>query len=424
MGNSVVVPFRALRYRGDKVSDLGAVWAPPYDVITTADAAALRQQSPHNIVRITNPEGEGPERYAVAAQTLNAWISEKIMAEEEEPAFFIHQHEFESGDARHVRTGIWALLKLEPFEAGLVIPHERTMKGPKADRLALMQECSAQMSAIFFICSDPDGRISNVLKDLVGGAPTEETEFPAGQSHKVWRVEPMGPAVKLGALLNEQTFLIADGHHRYETALAYSDALIREGAPQTGRNSYEYVLAYIVPESDPGLQLLPTHRAIVGEPLDWEAAVLKMSDKFDVVEMDEMDLGSAGDWLNSTVGQPAFVLVAKDRPGAWLLRQREPDAFTTIAAVAFHEVFMFEGLGLSAEDQVPLMRYTKDPAAAVDSVRSGKAQAAALLSAPLVVQIREAAAAGERTPPKTTFFWPKVPTGVAVHLIDPSEEVG
>jgi uncharacterized protein (DUF1015 family) len=423
LDNSVVVPFRALRYRVDKVSDLGAVWAPPYDVIGAAEAAALRERSPYNIVRVTNPQGDGPERYAVAAQTLNKWISEQVMASEEEPAFFIHQHEFESADTQYVRTGIWALLKLEPFEAGIVLPHERTMKGPKADRLALMQECSAQLSPIFFICSDPDGRISNVIKDLVGGSPTEEAEFPTGQTHKVWRVEPSGPAIKLGALLDEQTFLIADGHHRYETALAYSDALIEEGAPQTGRNAHEYVLAYIAPESDPGLQLLPTHRAIVGDPLDWEAAVLKMSEKFDVVDMDAAELDSAGDWLNSAAGQPAFVLVAKDRPGAWLLRQREPDAFTTIAAVAFHEVFMFEGLGLSSEEQEPLMRYTKDPAAAVDSVRSGKAQAAALLAAPLVVQVREAAAAGERTPTKTTFFWPKVPTGVAVHLIDPGEDV-
>ncbi len=423
MDQSNVVPFRALRYSTDAVGDPGAVWAPPYDVIGAADAAALRGRSPYNIVHVTNPEGEAPERYVTAARTLESWMAQGVMARDDTPAFLVHQREFDYAGGRLVRTGVWALLRLQPFDAGVVMHHERTMKGPKKDRLSLMRACSAQLSPIFFICSDGDGRVSNVIKDVVGTAPLESTEFPATQHHKVWRTEYTGAAVKLAAMLNGQNFLIADGHHRYETAQTYRDALIGEGAPQTGGHAHEYVLAYIVPDSDPGLLLLPAHRAVGGEPLDWESAVQSVSGRFDVVEVGAADLGQAAGWLDEAAGQPAFVLVARDRPGGWLLKLKNPDVYTGIASVAFHEVFLSEGLGLTAEQQVERMSYLKDSAETLETVQSGGAQAAVLLAAPRVTQVREAAALGHRTPPKTTFFWPKVPTGVAVHLVRSAEVV-
>lgn len=418
-----IAPFRALRFRAEKVGELGTVWAPPYDVITPEIAVELRASSPHNIVRITNPEGEEPERYAEAARTLESWVEGGNLGREAEPTLYVHRHGFRIGAESHVRTGFWALLKLAPFDAGVVLPHERTMSGPKADRLALMRACRAQLSPIFFICSDPDARVRKLLEELVAKEPSERAEFPAGESHQVWQVDERRAVERVTALLDGQIFLIADGHHRYETALAYRDELVAAGSPATGRQAHEYVLAYVVPEGDPGLLLLPTHRVVAGDQLNWVGAVLKASGRFEVVRLGEAELDSIERILEDETGRPAFVLVARGEEGGWLLRLRKADPLTSIPSVAFHEVFMSEALGLSREEQMGRMGFVKDSAEVVRTVRSGRAQAGALLAAPRVAQVREAAMAGERLPPKTTYFWPKVPTGVAIHVIDPGERV-
>lgn len=424
-------PFRALRYAAENVGDVGAVWAPPYDVITPEAAAELRSRHPHNIVRVTNPEGEGDERYDEAARTLEAWIADGSLARDEEAAFYVHRHSFglgedplaQIGGDLHVRTGVWGLLKLEPFDGGVVLPHERTMSGPKADRLALMDACSAQLSPIFFICSDPDGRISELLSNVSSKKPGVQVEFPSNQSQEVWRIDRREVVDELVALMSEQVYLIADGHHRYETALDYRDRVNERGAPQTGRQAHEFVMAYVVPESDPGLLLLPTHRVVSGDPVNWIGAALQASGRFDVKRLSEAELDSVERILEDETGQPTFVLVARDQEGGWLMRLRNADATSSVPSVAFHEVFMSDAVGMGREEQIERMSFVKDVEKAVESVRNGPAQATALLAAPRVAQVREAAAAGERLPPKTTYFWPKVPTGVAIHVIDPAETV-
>lgn len=420
---AVTAPFRALRYRADRIGQLGAVWAPPYDVITRDSAEELRAKHSHNIVRITNPEGDGDDRYSRAAETLQSWVADGSLAREDESSLYLHRHSYQLGDDRHTRTGVWALLKLEPFDAGIVLPHERTMSGPKVDRLALMRACQAQLSPVFFICSDPNGKVSKLLGRLASEEPSDAAEFPKGHDHQVWQVARRETVEELTGLLNEQVYLIADGHHRYETALAYRDGLLASGAPETGRGAHEFIMAYVVPEGDPGLALLPAHRVVTGEPLEWIGAVLKASGRFDVKRLGEAELDSVERMLEDEAGRPAFVLVARDVEGGWLLRLRKADSLSGISSVAFHEVFMPEAAGLTRDDQLGRMGYVKSVGEALERVRSGSAQAAALLAAPQVEQVREAARAGERLPTKTTYFWPKVPTGVAVHWIDPGEEV-
>jgi len=421
-------PFRALRYTAD---DVGDVLAPPYDVITPEAAAELRSRSLQNIVRITNPEGEGDERYGAAARTLQAWIAAGSLVRDQEAAFYVHRHEFGvnggalDSDTGHrlARTGVWGLLKLEPFGGGVVLPHEQTMSGPKADRLALMDACRAQLSPIFFICSDPDGRISELLEVVSAGAPDVRAEFPSRSSQEVWRMDRGEAVDELAALMSEQVFLIADGHHRYETALAYRDRLNGGGAPQTGRQAHEFLMAYVVPEGDPGLLLLPTHRVVSGDSVKWVDAISQAADRFDVKRLSEAELDSVEGMLNEEVGRPTFVLVARDHEGGWLLRSRDTDVTGSVPSVAFHDVFMSGVVGMGREEQIGRMSFVKDVGSALQSVRGGAAQGAALLAAPRVAQVREAAAGGERLPPKTTYFWPKVPTGLAVHLIDVTENV-
>jgi uncharacterized protein (DUF1015 family) len=413
-----VAPFRALRYRSERVGGLDKVLAPPYDVIGPGQAAQLRGQSTHNIVHITNPVGDGPERYERAARTLESWVEEGALARADRAAFYVHKHRFSSGDRSFARTGVWAALRLAGYDEGIVLPHERTMKGPKADRLALMRACEAHLSPVFFICSDAGGRVAGLLRDLSEEEPTERAEFPAGQAHEVWSLEVRQVLDELAGALDEQVFLIADGHHRYETALAYRDELGSAGTGGRGQAAHEFQLAYIVPEGDPGLLLLPTHRTIGGEPLNWSGAARDAASDFEVIRVIDMEGESVQRALQEEAGRPSFVLVARNEPGGWLMRARRPEALRGISSVALHDAFFSRYLGLSAEEQLGRVSYVKEAAEALEAVRSGAVQAAALLAAPRVSQVRETAAAGERLPAKTTYFWPKVPTGLAIHVVD------
>jgi len=420
---AVLAPFRPYRFRLEPGVDAGAVWAPPYDVITSEDAAALRERHAHNIVRLTNPVGDGEDRYALAAEALQRWIADGWLERDPRPAVYVHQHTFESAGTCYRRFGVWALLKLAEFGAGSVVPHERTMTGPKADRLALMRACRAQLSPIFFISSDPGGRLLDFLETVSQGEPDEEAEFPAGMQHRIWRVVDQASLKLVASTVQEQVLLIADGHHRYETALRYSDELVAAGASRSGRGPHEYVLAYVVSEDDPGLLLKPTHRLLHGDPIPWISAVLKTSDRFEVIRLKDAEIEAAVLALEEERGRPSFVFVARDEDGAWRLRLRKPTPSTVISSVALHEVFLAEGAGLSTEQQLERVSYVKEAAEALAGVRSGEAQAAFILAAPDVGQVRAAAAAGERLPPKTTYFWPKVPSGIAIHSIDLAETV-
>ncbi len=414
-----VVPFKALRFAD--VDALGQVWSPPYDVVSPDYAAELRDRHPRNIVRVILPSGAGEERYTEAARTLTDWIAEGTLVRDQRPHFYVHRHQFELDGEKRARMGVWALLRLLPLDSGVVLPHERTMKGPKADRLKLMGACRAHLSGIFFICSDPKGAIGRTIHEQTAGEAIERAEFPAGEHHRVWRVDDSRAIKRISSLMSEQVLLIADGHHRYETALAYRDELISHGAPQEGRGEHQFILAYIVPEADPGLSLEPTHRLIANGQTDWRKAVDELDGRFRIRRLSEAEVSEPTELLEAQRGRPSFVFLVKEEEGGWLL---EPDAeLTEIPAVALHELFLDSLPGWSGEQLEGRVRFSRDPVEALREVRSGSAEAAALLAPSAVGQIRDAALGGRRLPPKTTYFRPKVPTGVAIHLIDPRGEV-
>jgi len=420
---STVGVTRALRFDPAAVTRLGDVLAPPYDVVSESDARALRQRHRRNLVHLTNPEGRSEDRYHAAAATLRSWIAEGILRRDERPCAYLHRHRFDVRGVRHQRTGLWLLLRLTPFGSGVVLPHEMTMGGPKADRLALMRACRAQLSPIFLICSDTDGDLAEAIRGHASAGPDERAEFPAGESHEIWRIGEKEALDAIGARLGERVFLIADGHHRYETALAYRDELVAAGAPETGRNAHEFALVYVVSERDPGLLLFPTHRVIRGLRVDWRGALANPDVGVDVRELEEAELDRALADLDERVGEASFIVIARDEPGGWLVRCHGDEPETTIASAALHERFLERSLGIEREEQVRRTSYWRDPGEAVEQVRRGEAEAAVLLAAPRVDQVRAAAAAGRRLPPKTTYFWPKVPTGIAIHTLDPNEEV-
>ena len=428
----IIAPFKPVRYDAARVGDLGVVWAPPYDVISAEDAEALRARHPNNFVRIILPEGEGVDRYELAARRFESWIADRTLVQLDRPVVYIHRHHFSIEGESYTRTGLWGLVRLESLDAGVVIPHERTMHGPKADRLALMRACGAQLSAIFFISSDSSGLIESTLESWTEGEPEERVEHPAGERHELWRVQSREAIERLATYMDQEVLLIADGHHRYETALAYRDEIAARAGTPPGRRAHEFLLAYVVSERDPGLVLRPTHRVLRGlGAVDWSAALVLMEADFTVRKLEGSEAAQPQEVVAGLPGTPSFALVTEKDEGGWLLTRRPTSetgdravqASRQLAAVAFHDLFLRKGLGLAQEAEEEHVSYVRDPLEAVRQVRSGRAQAAALLAASHVAQIREASAGGTRLPPKTTFFWPKVPTGVAIHRIDPDEEI-
>jgi uncharacterized protein (DUF1015 family) len=416
-------PFRALVYNPARVGPLGAVWAPPYDVIGPAERAALAARHPHNVVRLILPEG-APDPYAAAAARLADWVAQGILVREREPSVRVHAHAHGPPGAERTRTGLWAALRLEPFERGVVLPHERTMPGPKADRLALWRACRTQLSAVFLVAEDPEGAWADALAQVARRPPDETAEFPEGERHRIWRVAG-DAADALTAALRDARLLIADGHHRYETALALREIAQTEG--WTGA-APDYVLAYVVSERDPGLEVQPTHRVLARSVGAVPAAWLERAETWFDVEL--RPEGSSATILEAlgAVGpaRAAFAAVLRDVRG-WALLAVRPDAerelappLRSVGVAALHDLFLPRVAGLDPEAQRAGDRiaYTRDADEAVGRVRAGEADAAFLVRPPSFAQMREAALAGERMPPKTTYFAPKVPTGVALRPLD------
>src|SRR5581483_4418361 len=249
---AVVRPLAGLRYDPARVGDIGRVLAPPYDVITPADQRKLYAKSPHNVIRLILPPET--DRAAVAARTLRQWVDERILVPDPEPAIYLYSQRFTlpDGSSRR-RDGILCRLKLEDFASGVVRPHERTLPGPKADRLAILRATGANLSAIFGLYARP----AEPLRDLVGGASLGAPLIDVQGWHQLWRITDPATIGRFTAALADETIIIADGHHRYETALAYRDE-------QPGNEAARYVLAYLTNMEEEGVVILPTHRLVRG----------------------------------------------------------------------------------------------------------------------------------------------------------------
>lgn len=403
-----LAPFRALRYTS-AAGPLSAVLAPPYDVIDAGEADELRSRSPHNAVRLVLPEGEAPGRYREAARRLDAWWREGVLARDEEPSVTVYRQTYEWKGRAVERLTLFAALELTAFERGEVLPHERTHRGPKEDRLALTLACRAQLSPVFVVAGDPEGGLVRALRTLARGAPTAEGETPDGIGHDLWRVRDPAAVARLCELAGATPLLIADGHHRYETALAARAA--RPDEPGAA-----LALVCIASEADRGLAVLPTHRALAAVPpgTSWEEA---LADAFELERLEERDparLASAADdggGPTIVARTPEVALLLRARPG--LAKEAGvPAAQAGVATAIFDRLVLGRLLGTTAEAAAEAGRlsYHREPDAAI---RAAGPTGAAFLVPPLPVPaIRAAVAGDERLPPKTTYFAPKIPTGL------------
>jgi uncharacterized protein (DUF1015 family) len=405
-----VQPLRALHYDLAKVGSLTDVAAPPYDVIDPEQRERLAAQSPYNVVRIDLPEGEDP--YAEAARTLDRWRQEGAVVRDDEPALWTLTQDYTAPDGRILtRHGVFARVRVEDYGPGRIRPHERTHPGPKEDRLRLTRATKANLSPIFSLYDDPSGATAAVL---AAAQPFGELTDADGTVNRLGRVTDPAAIESFQTALRPAELLIADGHHRYETARVYAEEV-------GGQGEHRYVLMCLVALQDEGLTIFPTHRLIRDTtPRTQEALGSTLRERFEVQEIDHTQLRPPDGEGPLTMGyidsffKRAFRLTLKDQASADAALQGMPKAYRHLDTAVLEALVLKGPLGLSEDDIAHLrgLGYSRTDDEALALVLSGRYDAAFFLRATPVQQVRDIASAGVNMPPKSTYFFPKVPTGL------------
>ena len=427
-----ISPFQALRYNSNQQRDLSCVLAPPYDVIDTELRDDLASRDEHNIVHIDLPHmpptSLGPaEAYAGSAELLNAWLESKVLLSDPEPGLYYYEQTFTIGSVTRTRRAFFCRVRLEPLGQGAVRPHEQTFSGPKEDRLALTKATRCNLSPVFGLYPD---RNNEVLAAL---APSSEkpdcfAELDGIRS-ELWIVREPEAINRAVELLAEKNIYIADGHHRYSTALNYRDFLRRSGQAIADDHPANFVNMVLVSTAEPGLVILPTHRLVQGLGEDFLPTLRSItSDQFDWAETglgesnsERFDSVIAGTHPRAIgLYEPGcdelFVLAPKsDDPVA----EKDPDkspALRDLTVVILHDCLLSEKITsqLGGSSQ-PKITYVKDAVAGVGACRAGQYQAAFLLQATTMAQLLAVVEAGQLMPHKSTFFYPKIPTGLVIN---------
>jgi len=419
-------PFRALRYAPPGEVAIDRLIAPPYDVISGPQREQLAAE-PHNIVHLDLPApAPGADPYAGAAKRLRDWIREGVLIRDPHLAFYVCEQDYRTpeGAARR-RRGLFARLTLEPFDSGVVIPHERTLERPRLDRLRLLEATRTHLSAVFLLHHDPGGRVASLLGELDGGPPLLRARDGEGNPIRLFRVQEPSRMARLEALLRDQWALVADGHHRYESALAYRDARRARGVPDA-----EHVLALLCSLEDEGLSILPIHRLVHSLP-DFSAARARaaLATFFSLQEVaSPQGLVAA---VRGARGQPGVfgllfgndggAFLARWKPGAGLDRpgvRAVPELLRRLDVILLHRLVLEEVLGIDLEAQARQthLEYVKDDGHLLKAAR--QAQIGVLLNPTRIEQVVEVSRAGLRLPQKTTYFYPKVPSGLVLDPLD------
>jgi uncharacterized protein (DUF1015 family) len=416
-----VQALRALRYDLGVVGSLQSVIAPPYDVIDPEQRAALAARSPHNVVAIDLPQAPlGGDAYEEAARLLDLWKRQGAVVRDAEPAIWALRQDYTGPDGRALtRRGIFARVRVEEYGPGRIRPHERTHPGPKEDRLRLTRATQANLSPIFSLYDDPRQAAWGAV------APFTDNEDPFGTAtdadgteNTLWRISDGAAIARVKMALGKTELLIADGHHRYETARVYAEEIGGEG-------EHRYVLMCLVALQDPGLTIFPTHRLLSN--LKDEATQQRLGaflrEAFEVTPIEKPELAPPDDPTASTpltMGyidahhRQAYRLVLKDQAIADAALAAYPEPYRHLDTAVLEALILEGVLGMTEESIAHLdgLGYSRTDDEALQLVESGAYDAAFFLRGAPVQQVRDIAAAGVNMPPKSTFFYPKVPTGL------------
>ncbi len=425
-------PFRALRY-APAAGELARLVAPPYDVVDDETFCQLCARSPHNVVRLTLDRGYSrdllprDEWYDQVAGLLEEWVATGLLQRDEQPAFYLYTQRFTHEGKRLDHKLLLCALRLEHYETGRVRPHENTTPGPKAGRLKLLRACRTNLSPVLGLVPDEAGVLNRRLEALQEAlAPACRFTDEEGVSHELRLVVEPAEQESLAATLAPLPFYIADGHHRYETALAFAEIeRHRLGNPPEELPS-DYVFAACMSGGDPGMVILPTHRVVHwdGGP-DAAALWAAAQEHFDLVALNADDAEEAASVLAGEGGSPAFVLYGGRQLGFAQARLRDEgamddapwrpgSALRRLPAAVFDHAFV--GKMLAGLDR--RVEYTPDGRRAVNLVDSSPKALGCLLRGVRPAELISVVNSGERMPPKSTYFWPKPKTGMALRPLD------
>lgn len=436
-----ILPFRAFHYNPEEIRDLKEVVTQPYDKISPEMQARYYTLSPYNLVRIIrgrpNPR-DGPTNnvYTRAAQDFREWTRSRILISEREPAIYPYRQEYAvpgQQELKKQRQGFIALCRLEDYSRGIVHRHEETLSGPKADRLELLKATRAHFGQIFMLYSDPEGAIEKELA-TVKEKPWQRVEDEYGTLHTVRRMTDPVTIERVVDLMREKKLVIADGHHRYETALAYRDYCRAQGGYD---ERAEYVMMTFIRAESPGLSILPTHRVVHGlARFDWNKFAARAR-RFMDWEAFPAEV-SITDWRGrfwralAQAGRERPTIAVYGGPGrSVLLRVRDdlnsqglwadiPASFRRLDVAILHRLILERALGIEREAVLKEqnLRYVREFDAALEEVESGKAQVCFLLNPTPVEAVLENALAGRVLPQKSTDFYPKLLSGLTIYWLD------
>lgn len=406
-----IVPFRAIRYDAGRLSgDLSAVLAPPYDVLDQADKDRLLARDPRNIVAVDlpyiPPKSAGPAGvYETAARTLRQWRDEGTLIQDREPSLYVYHQSFHHDGRAYVRRMFIAAVRLQAFEEGVILPHEKTFGGPKEDRLALMKATGCALSPIFGLYSDPKDEIGGLFRSTVASG-CEAAGTLDGVENRFWRVTDRDTILGVGRVLADRRIYIADGHHRYGTALLYRDwKRARNGGAVPTDHPANFVMFVLASMDDPGCLILPYYRTLGGIPLDallaaWREGVrvVENASQADLVLHD----GKTGREVGvAFTRREVLDRLAPDECPAW----RKLD-------YAYLHRYLIEEL-LAKTSPTPTVHYLKSREAAIQSAVED-AGVALLVKATPIAHLRAVAEAGGLMPQKSTYFHPKPATGMTI----------
>jgi uncharacterized protein (DUF1015 family) len=402
-------PLRGYRYAGDTPCDISTVVAPPYDQISPESQDRLYAMSPHNIVRVTYPN-DAADKYRQARGVLDRWLAEGVWRADAEPAIYPYDQTYAVGERSVTRTGFVALGQVSDYGRGVVLPHERTHAGPKRDRMDLLEATGADTGLLFMLTSDPDGSLRSATAPA--GEPIAEARDLRGERHRLWRITDPAAIGRVQARMADRRVIIADGHHRYETAVAYA-----ERHPDAGYK----LMAFFALEA-PGLTILPNHRLVHGvQGFDFDDLMQTAGRWFEVAALAEpLTVRLDNRTIAVLSGSDAALLRLKPDEFDRVAWPRETSAaWRGLAVSILHEALLRPLLGITDAklDAGTHVDYTADRADAVRRARDGACQAAFLIAPTTAEELQAVVRGGELLPQKSTHFYPKLLDGLVFHRL-------
>lgn len=419
-----IKPFKGIRYNRQIIDDLSKVVCPPYDVISPEDRIYYHALHPHNYIRLVLGEDletdtQHDNRFTRAARYLNEWLSEGILIQDSEPAIYVYQQEFYLESKKRTVRGFTCAVRLHEYSEGVILPHENTLAKPKSQLIQLMRAVRANLDSVYGLYDDEDGTVESILRESTAREPAAVAVDKDGVKHTLWLLTDQSRISTIVESLRERPIAIADGHHRYETSLAYREEC-RSSEPATKELPCDYTLMTLVNVRQDDLTVFPTHRVVKGlNPDTFNHFEEELGTLF-VIEP-----SSAHTLLNDMRSRQALGMYVADKAVTLKAKPESYDLITGSAASrrlelnVLHRLILDRMLGIDEEklrNQTHIY-YTRDAAEAIRLVQSGAAQIAFLLNNIDVKSVLDIATAGERMPQKATYFYPKLISGLVARIL-------